>query len=843
MSSEISGQLRPGDRWGPFVSERAWGTVREDYSADGNAWDSFPREAAHVRAFRWGEDAIAGLCDRYQVLVLAPVFWNGVDPILKERLFGLSAHEGNHGEDVKEIYDHLDATPDHSYLKYLYRYPQRAFPYEQLIEENQRRTVQDPEYELIDTGIFSENRYFDITVEYAKADPDDIVMRIEAVNCGPQEAPLHLLAQLWFRNQWSWGEKTLPKPDVKPLYIDSKCLGIRADDAKMESPQILLKAYRLGPRNLYATPGFTALFAENETGQKDAFHRHLIQGEPLRQQAGTKGALHYHFKAVPPGARVEIHVRLTPKELKDPLRDVASIVQKARAAADAFYAPLHPPQATAEEKLLQRRAWAGLIWNKQLYYYSVGNWIEGDNPLIPPPPERHEGRNSHWRHLTSINLFTMPDKWEFPWFAAWDTAFQCIATARIDPEFAKQQLYALLFDQFQHPNGAVPSYEWEFSDVNPPLQAYAILKILEQEKQEGKPLDYEFVRKCYPRLLLNFSWWVNRVDIEGRNVFEGGFLGLDNVALIDRSEQLPPGFTLDQVDGAGWMSLFCLNLMRLSLILADQDPTYEQMGIKFFSHFLYLTAAMRKGYWRSYDLWNEQDAFFYSALRFPDGKTEQVPIRSLVGIIPFFACDIWSEEELKKYPQFYPYYRWLIEKKPHLVSTCVQSLPSTSGTQHLYGLLSQTELRRFLERICHPDEFGSPYGLRSLSKYHQDHPINYFGLSLRYEPGEAQEKIKGGNSNWRGPIWFPPNYLFLDTLRRLHRGLGDTFTVTLPDLGTVTLSQLITAYEARLLSLFAKAPYTFSEYFHGDTGKGLGAAHQTGWTALIANIIQDFRRK
>ncbi len=837
----MSFEIRPGDRWGPFVSERAWGTVREDYSANGDAWNYFPRDEAHVRAFRWGEDAIAGICDRYQFLVLAPVFWNGADPILKERLFGLSANEGNHGEDVKEVYFHLDATPDHSYLKYLYRYPQRAFPYQKLIEENARRTVRDPEYELEETGIFAEKRYFDITVEYAKVDPDDIVMRIEAVNCGPEAAPLHLLPQLWFRNQWSWEGKGSAKPDVKPLYIDSKCLGLKADDANMPTPRILLTPYQLGVRNLYGSPGFTALFGENETGQKDAFHRHLVQGEPLPQQEGTKAALHYKFDAVPAGGRVEVFVRLTPKTLDNPLQDAAALFAKARAAADAFYAPLHPPKATAEERALQRQAWAGLIWNKQLYYYSVGTWIEGDNPRDPPPPERRTGRNSHWRHLTSFDLFTMPDKWEFPWFAAWDTALQCIATAPIDPAFAKQQLYALLFDQFQHPNGAVPAYEWGFSDVNPPLQAYAILKILEQEKQQGKPVDYEFARKCYSRLLLNFSWWVNRVDKEGRNVFEGGFLGMDNIGLIDRSQELPPGFTLDQADGSGWMSLFCLNLMRLSLLLAEQDPAYEQMGIKFFSHFLYLTAAMRKGYWRHYDLWNEEDAFFYSVLRCPDGTTSPARIRSLVGIIPFFACDIWSEAELKKFPQFYPYYRWLIEKKPHLVATCVQALPSSSGTQHLFGLLSQTELRRFLERICHPDEFGSPHGLRSLSKYHEAHPVDFYNLSLRYEPGEAQEKIKGGNSNWRGPIWFPPNYLFLDTLHRLNRGLGNSFTLTLPDLGTVTLSQLIQTYQTRLLTLFSP-PYTFSEYFHGDTGKGLGSSHQTGWTALIANLITDLRK-
>lgn len=875
---DIPGQLFSWDKWGPFVTERGWGSVREDYSKDGDAWNYFTHEDARKRAYRRCEDGIAGISDRFQVLLFAPAFWNGKDPILKERLFGLNCYEGNHGEDVKEVYYHLDATPSHSYLKYLYKYPHNAFPYEQLVEENGRRSPQEREYELIDTGIFKEDRYFDIWVEYAKADPEDICIRIEAINRGKEAAPLHILPHLWFRNQWAWGAKRLPEPTIR---LNSEGpFGFVADDQNLASPPFLLFDYHLGPRYLYATPGASPLFTHNDSNQmalwnqpnvvpyvKDAFHRYLIQGEKGAinpQQIGTKAAFHYLFSPIEPGKSKVVELRLTNRKMKTPLADVGAIIAARKKEADEFYEKIHPLQATPEEKMIQRQALAGMIWNKQIYIYDVSGWLEGDNPLAPPPPEHKTIRNVHWRHIVSYRIFSMPDKWEFPWFAAWDLTFHSLTFALIDLDFAKHQLWLLLFDQFQHPNGAIPAYEWEFSDVNPPVQAWAVLKMFELEKEKFGKEDYSFLERCFHKLLLNFSWWVNKVDSLGNNVFEGGFLGMDNIGFADRSQKLPPGYLVDQADGAGWMSILCLNLMRIALTLAKKNPIYESLAIKFFQHFIYVTAAMRKGYWRHYDMWNEQDGFFYSHLRYPDGHTDEIKIRSLVGIIPFFACDVWDENELKQFPHFYESYQWMLQKRAHLTNKCVQTVPHDSGTHHLLGLLSAKELERFLKYIWDPQEFRSDFGLRSLSKYHETHPAQYHGFSLTYEPGEALEKIKGGNSNWRGPIWFPLNFFLLDTLKRLGKAFKKDLRIEVPGQPAATLDEMAKWYAEALLAIFkrdsqGKRPVFgdvekyqndphfrdylfFHEHFHGDTGRGLGASHQSGWTSLVANLIDLLRK-
>ncbi len=886
MNSESARLYEKGDdsvpvweKWGPYVAERAWGTVREDYSADGDAWNYFTHDMARQRAFRRGEDGIAGICDRFQVMAFSPAFWNGRDPILKERLFGLNSFEGNHGEDVKELYYYLDATPTASYLKYLYKYPQQTYPYDQLVQENGKRGALDREYELIDTGIFDENRYFDIFIEYAKADPEDICIRIEAINRGPEAASLHILPQLWFRNQWAWGHKALAEPVIELKEGGKDFMCFVANDAALHSPHYLLFDYHLGKRYLYATPGGEPLFTNNETNAKslwnepnrspyvkDAFHRYLITKEKKAinpEQKGTKSGIHYHFSSIEPGKSAVIQLRLAPNVLKAPLKSVDEIIAQRKKEADVFYEEIHPKKATDEEKMIQRQALAGMVWNKQIYIFAVGNWLQGDDPTHPPPESRKAIRNSHWRHIVSMRIMSMPDKWEYPWFAAWDLTFHTLSFALIDLEFAKNQLWLLLFDQFQHPNGAIPAYEWEFSDTNPPVQAFAALKLFEYEKKKFGRMDYDFLERCFHKLLLNFAWWINKVDSFGNNIFEGGFLGLDNIGFADRSQKPPPGCSIDQADGSGWVSLLCLNMMRISLILSERNPNYEMLGNKFFQHFIYIAAAMRKGYWRHYDMFSAEDGFFYSYLRRDDGSYEKFPIRSLVGIIPFFACDIWDEEELKKYPRFYEAYEWMMQKKSDLTDKCVQKVPHSDGSHFVMGLLHIDEARKFLHHIWSPEEFRSRYGLRSLSKYHEKHPARMGGVSLAYEPGEALEKIKGGNSNWRGPIWLPVNYLLIDTLLNLSRAFKGSIEVQVGKEKTVDLAIMAATYANSLLDLFKrdqdgnrpifgdcekfqKDPHfkdylVFPEHFHGENGRGLGAMHQNGWTGLIANLIDQFR--
>ncbi len=869
--------VSPWEKWGPYVSERGWGNVREDYSADGDAWAYFPYDHAHLRTYRWSEDGIAGISDRFQTLLFAPAFWNGRDKRLKERLYGVNSWEGNHGEDVKECYYHLDATPTHSYLKYLYKYPQAAYPYEQLLEENQKRSPQDREFELLDTGIFNENRYFDIFIEYAKADVGDICIRIEAFNRGPEPAELHILPHLWFRNEWSWGPTREREPVIQKEPGKVPCL-VASDNGKKPS-KFLLFDYRLGTHYLYGSQKGLPLFTNNETNKealwqepnstpyvKDAFHRYLIEKkmDAINPKSfGTKAALHYFFPAIEPGKSATVLLRLTDIKMKNPLWDIEKVILKRKQEADLFYASVHPKNATAEEKAIQRQALSGMIWSKQSYIFDVEAWLMGDDANNPPPESHKFIRNMHWRHIKSLRVFSMPDKWEFPWFAAWDLAFHTVTFALIDIEFAKDQLWLLLFDQFQHPNGAIPSYEWGFDDINPPIQAWAALKIFEFEKKKTGREDYDFLEKCFHKLLMNFSWWINKVDTKGNNVFEGGFLGMDNIGFTDRSLKLPEGFSLDQADGVGWISLLCLNLMRIALTLSKRNPNYEGLGIKFFEHFVYVAASMRKGHGRSYDMWNDKAGFFHSHLRKPDGSAEEIVVRSLEGIIPLFATDVWDEEELRSFPVFYSSYQWMLQNRPDLTSKCIQKIPHKAGTYHLLGLLNTSELQRFLTTIWDPEEFRSSYGLRSLSKYHQKHPAKWSNYTIFYEPGESSEKIKGGNSNWRGPVWLPLNYLLIDTLSRLGGVFKDNMKIRVRKEAPVTIDEMARSFALRLLNLFKKDAkgerpmygdyekfqndphfkdyFFFYEHFHGDNGRGLGASHQNGWSGLIANLIDLFR--
>ncbi len=658
------GPVAPWRKWGPYVSDRSWGTVREDYSADGNAWNFLTHDQARSKAYRWGEDGIAGICDRYQLLVFALAFWNGRDPILKERMFGLTSSEGNHGEDVKEYWFQLDNTPTHSYMRMLYKYPQQEYPYRQLIEESRKRGG-GAEFELLDTGIFDDNRYFDVFIEYAKESSEDICIRVEAFNRGQDAAELHILPHLWFRNTWSWTDPPGPEPKIQAGGA-GKDLMLVADDSTAKPLENIQLQYALGRRCLYACSGGELLFTNNETNAshlygpsainrsayvKDAFHRYVVKGEQCvnPRQLGTKACIHYHAN-VAGGSSIVFRLRLTEKEMANPLGDVDKVVNKRKKEADEFYEAIHPPKATEEEKLIQRRAFAGMLWGKQIYLFDVHRWLEGDS--ISPPDNHKKIRNIHWRHLNSMRVLTMPDKWEFPWFASWDLAFQCTTLSLVDPEFAKDNLWAMLFEQFQHPNGQIPAYEWEFSDLNPPVHAWSVWRVYQNEKMRTGKGDKVFLEKCLHKLLMNFAWWVNRVDSTGNNVFEGGFLGLDNITVVDRSEKLPGGAILEQSDATGWMGFFCLYLMRAALELANFDPAYELLATKFFEHFIYIGAAMKKMGGRNYQLWDEQDGFFYDVLRLPNGDFNKFRLRSMVGLIPLYAVEVIDRQDLDPHPEF-----------------------------------------------------------------------------------------------------------------------------------------------------------------------------------------------
>ena len=861
-------------KWGPYVSERSWGSVREDYSPDGNAWDYLTHDQARSKAYRWGEDGIAGICDRYQLLVLALAFWNGHDPILKERMFGLSCNEGNHGEDVKEYWFHLDNIPTHSYMKMLYKYPQREYPYSLLVEENRRRQGQK-EFELLDTVIFDDDRYFDIFVEYAKASPEDICARIEVFNRGPEAAGLHVLPHLWFRNTWAWSDPPGPEPSIRPGPESSSHVSLFADDSTALPLDNLQLHYSLGKRYLYGPTGGRALFTNNETNRaylygtpnhtsyvKDAFHRYIIYGEPCVnfQHVGTKACFDY-WAEVPPSGSVVFRLRLTPEQIARPLDDVDEIVEERKREADEFYQAIHPPKATAEEKQIQRQAFAGMLWGKQIYLFDVQRWLEGDS--ISPPEGHKHVRNIHWRHLNSMRVLSMPDKWEFPWFASWDLAFQCTTLSLVDPEFAKENLLAMLFEQFQHPNGQIPAYEWEFSDLNPPVHAWSVWRVYQNEKIRTGKGDVMFLEKCLHKMLMNFAWWVNRVDSGGNNVFEGGFLGLDNITVIDRSEKLPGGAVLEQSDATGWMGFYCLYLMRAALELSNFDAAYEVLATKFFEHFIYIGAAMKKMGGRKYQLWDEEEGFFYDVLRLPNGEFNKFRLRSMVGLIPLYAIEVIDREDLDPHPEFLANVEWFIRNRPDLVGNACYTV---DDKRFVLSIADSGQFARVLQHLWNPGEFLSEHGIRSLSKYHERHPFCFQGRCVGYEPGESNEKIKGGNSNWRGPLWFPTSYLLIRTLLKFARALGPEFVVQTSGSEGKSITPLDMAADVadRMIGLFRRnesgnrpcfGPYRkfqqdphwrdyllFNEYYHGDTGQGLGASHQTGWTGLVANLIDEWRR-
>ena len=873
------GTVQPWRKWGPYVSDRSWATVREDYSPDGRAWDYFPHDLARSKAYRWGEDGIAGICDRYQLLVFALALWNGRDPILKERMFGLASPEGNHGEDAKEYWYYLDNTPTHSYMRMLYKYPQQEFPYSRLVAENAR--CSGPEFELIDTGIFSEDRYFDVFVEYAKAGPEDICIQIEAFNRGPETSELHILPHLWFRNTWAWTNPPGAEPSIVPSSVNNDHLALVADGSTTAVNLNVQGPYTLGKHYLYAPLG-EVLFTDNETNAprvygdwaksrkpfvKDAFHRYIINDEPcVKYDGGTKACIHYVYQ-INPGESAVLRLRLSAQPRPDALANVQEVVRLRRDEADEFYETVHPPKATSDERLVQRQALAGMLWNKQIYLFDVERWLDGDDTQWAPPDSRKRGRNIHWRHLNSMRVLSVPDKWEFPWFASWDLAFQCVSLALVDLDFAKENLWVLMFEQFQHPNGQIPAYEWEFSDMNPPVQAWACWQIYETEKRRSGKGDVSFLKSCLHKLLINFAWWVNRVDRLGNNVFEGGFLGLDNITVVDRGQELPGGAILEQSDATGWMGFFCLYMMRIALELANGDRAYEQLATKFFEHFVYIGAAMKKMGGRDYQLWDEDDGFFYDVLRFPNGEFHKLRLRSLVGIIPLFAIEILSKSDLEPHPDFLNNVEWFIKNRPDLVGNACYMIDSDSERHYVLSIADSKQFQRMAARLWDPDEFMSPYGIRSLSKYHKKHPFHLGDRWVSYEPGDSEAQVKGGNSNWRGPVWFPTSYLLIHSLLRFSDALGSSFKVR-PSADSnarpVTPRKMAEEIANRMISIFVRDPagrracfgdysklqndpnwrdyLLFNEYFHGDTGAGLGASHQTGWTGLVANLIAEWRR-
>ncbi|WP_394793799.1 glucosidase [Armatimonas sp.] len=840
--AEMANSPRTWRLWGPYLAERQWGTVREDYSVDGSAWEYFPHDHARSRAYRWGEDGLAGISDIRQQLCFAVALWNGADPILKERLFGLTNSEGNHGEDVKELYWYADATPSHSYLKFVYRYPQRAFPYEQLIQENARRKS-DPhsaEFELEETGAFEENRYFEVTVEYAKADTDDIIVCITAHNAGPEDAPLWILPTFWFRNTWSWSSET-PRPEItrvsaSVLQAQHETLG--SYTLAIENPSVAwLTQNESNNSKLWGTP-------ENALDSKDAFGNKLIYDQENAcesRDAGTKACFVEQI-LVPANASKSTWLRLSrttePLLDKEPLQQV---MQQRRQEADEFYAALAPPQATPAQKQVQREAFAGLIWSKQYYKLDVERWLDGDPGQPPPPEQRKSARNSAWRTLNAADILSMPDTWEYPWFAAWDLAFHMIPFAQIDPEFAKHQLLLLCREWYMHPSGQLPAYEWAFEDVNPPVHAWAALRVYKIErKRQGKrrdePGDTVFLEKIFHKLLLNFTWWVNRKDAKDNNLFEGGFLGLDNIGVFDRSAPLPTGGTLEQCDGTAWMAMFSLNMLAIALELCKTDPTYEDVATKFAEHFVYIAHAFN----HSGVLWDEADGWFYDALRLPDGATQRLPVRSIVGLIPLFAVEVFDSETLARVPGFRKRLKWFMEHKPGLCAEVAHLAAPGQSERVIFSLVGQERLRRVLTRALDPNEFLSEFGIRSLSAWHRQHPfaLTVSGQEYRvaYDPGDSTSGLFGGNSNWRGPIWMPLNYLLIESLQKFDYAYGTSFPW-----GDTDLWGVATDLSQRLISLIQRDPshphYLFHEYFHGDTGAGLGANHQTGWTALVAKLI------
>jgi hypothetical protein len=857
--------------WGPYLSERAWSTVREDYSADGDAWAYFPHDHARSRAYRWNEDGLGGVCNRFQNLCMAVALWNEYDPILKERLFGLTGPEGNHGEDVKEYYYYLDSLPTHSYMKMLYKYPQVEYPYADLIAANQHRSKAQPEVELIDVlgEAFTQGRYFDVFIEYAKGDQEDILCRITAINRGTQPAPIHILPHLWYRNTWSWGyNPTRPRltlADPTTVYTEHRHLGERwwyVDG----TPPLLFTENETNTGRLFNTPNASFYV-------KDGIHEAVVNQRADRvnpAQEGSKVAAHYH-SLVPAGGSFTVRVRLSNQPLTTPFSDFDTIFDQRLAEADDFYATIHHPAMTADERLVQRQAFAGLLWSKQFYHYSTDLWLSGDPAQPSPPASRLHGRNYEWMHLYCLDVLSMPDKWEYPWFAAWDLAFHMLPVAMIDPEWAKRQLILLLREWYMHPNGQLPAYEWNFSDVNPPVHAWAALQVFRIDREQSGRVDYQFLKRVFHKLLLNFTWWVNRKDREGNNIFQGGFLGLDNIGVFDRSAPLPAGGHLEQADGTAWMALFCLNMLMISLELAQDDDSYEDVATKFFEHFIYIANAFFGLSNEHNGLWDEQDGFFYDVLHMPDDRYQTLRVRSFVGLMPLLAVEVLDTRLLNKVPRFRQRLNWFLKYRPQLIDNLYDENAFDSKDSLLLSIVSRERLTRLLGYVFDPAEFLSNFGLRSVSRHHADHPyvVNLDGQDYRigYEPAESQTGLFGGNSNWRGPIWLPMNYLVVEALRKYHAYYGDHCTAEVPrgsgnrvtlDLAADELSRRLSALFLRDASgtrpglgdvaIFQTDPnwrdyVLFHEYFHGDTGAGLGASHQTGWTALIARLLHEQRRQ
>jgi hypothetical protein len=885
-------------RWGPYLSERQWGTVREDYSPGGTAWEAFSHDHARSRAYRWGEDGIAGISDRHQMICFALALWNGRDPILKERLFGLTGNQGNHGEDVKEYYFYLDSTPTHSYMRMLYKYPQAEFPYQALIDENRRRGRSQPEFELYDAGVFAENRYFDVFTEYAKGSDEDLFIRISVHNRGPETATLHLLPTLWFRNTWSWG-KDLRRPILRrSTPVD----GILAAE---------LQHWQYGKRWLLAAGQPELLFTENETNNrrlyngknrspyvKDAFHEYLIRrnGSAVNpDQAGTKMAAHYRFD-IPAQQSVTVKLRLTDIEPLGGIDSDSSMVgtitspaHQERAAgvpgtndfaagfdalfdlrkseADEFYASRIPEHLSDDANNVMRQAYAGMLWSKQFYHYDVNAWLDGDPAGPPPPKERLHGRNKDWTHLYNDDIISMPDKWEYPWYAAWDLAFHCIPLAIVDPDFAKEQLVLLLREWYMHPNGQLPAYEWAFGDVNPPVHAWAAWRVYKIERRIRGVADRAFLEKIFHKLLLNFTWWVNRKDPDGANIFQGGFLGLDNIGVFDRSAPLPTGGHLEQSDGTSWMGMYCLNMLAIALELAKDDPAYEDVASKFFEHFVYIARAMNDFGSGGVSLWDEEDGFYYDVLHLPNGDEHFLKIRSMVGLIPLFAVETLEPEIVDRLPGFKRRMQWFIDNHPDVPEHIEMTQRSARGIRRLLSLVNRKQLKRVLFRMLDETEFLSPFGIRALSRCHLDHPYEVYvdGHINRvdYEPAESSTGLFGGNSNWRGPIWMPVNYLLIESLQKFHHYYGEDFKVPCPARSKqeADLWQVASEISRRLCRIFLRErdgrrpvagafenfqsdPHwrdlvLFHEYFHGDNGAGIGANHQTGWTGLVAKLLEQ----
>ena len=863
--------------WGPYLSERAWGTVREDYSPTGDAWNYFPHDHARSRAYRWNEDGLAGICDRHQMICFALALWNGRDPIIKERAFGLTGSEGNHGEDVKEYFFYLDNTPTHSYMKYLYKYPQAAFPYEQLVEENRRRGRDAPEFDLIDTGVFEGDRYFDVFVEYAKADVEDILIKITAINRGPEPALLHLLPTIWFRNRWTWGDNDDPKPALR-----------KADTPDVAA--IELNHFRYGERWLYCEGAPELLFTENESNSqrlfgsansspyvKDAISDYLVhrrQDAINSAQTGTKAAANYAL-TLQSGETAIIRLRLTNS---DPFsgglppagpfgENFEQTFSDRIHEADEFYETVIPPSLSDDARAVMRQALGGLLWSKQYYHYVVEKWLEGDPKTPAPPAARRKGRNHDWKHLYNADVISMPDKWEYPWYAAWDLAFHCIPLALVDSEFAKEQLVLLLREWYMHPNGQVPAYEWEFGDVNPPVLAWAAWRVYRIEQKRRGVADRKFLERVFHKLMLNFTWWVNRKDAEGNNIFEGGFLGLDNIGMFDRGQPLPGGGHLEQSDGTSWMAMYSLNLLTIALELAREDTAYEDVASKFWEHFIYIAHATNKISSEDIGLWDEQDGFYYDVLHTTSGNHLPLRVRSAVGLIPLFAVLTVEANVLEAFPDFKRRLDWFVNNRPDLTGDIATMRTPGQEGRKLVGLVRADRLRSMLRYILDEQEFLSPHGIRSLSRIHQDHPyvlrVNENEYAIDYEPAESTSGLFGGNSNWRGPIWFPINYLIIESLQQFHYYYGDDFKVECPT-GSgqmMNLWEVAAEISRRLARIFLRGPDSqrpvfgnlekfqtdphwrdnipFHEYFNGDTGQGIGASHQTGWTALVAKLLQQ----